>query len=139
MKDLSVEEVYKYYEKEYGKIWPAMLEILESFAGTGPQKESNRAFLLHPFGYSETSIECDTWYDIITSSIEEDKLTLTREQADSYLRMYDLVLMFDREKKAANIDDPEQFKQFCLSHPLWKQIEEQAQKTLDLLRIRKDQ
>ena len=143
MKELSLEERNAYYMKEYGPIWPAMLFILENYANIGPNKESNSIYFLHPFGYSEISIECDTWYDVITHSIRRGDLALTCEQAKEYLRFNCLVLMLDqvlydnRLEDPKCFDDPEKFKKFCLSHPLWARLEKQAQKTLDSLRIKK--
>lgn len=145
MKEISYDDVTEYYLKEYnaGPVWRSMLSALENFANVGPNIKRKRERLLHPFWYSDISLDCDGWYDIITRSIRRGDLDFTCEQAKEYLRFNRLLLMFDsvvNDIRYANSEyyvDPEKFKEFCLSHPIWARLERQAQKTLDSLRIKK--
>ncbi len=134
MKKISVEELHKYYEEEYGDVWPVMLGLLEGFANSGPRKEKFREHALHPFWYSEISLEYDSLRDSIIGTLRMGKSEkITCAQLKEFLRMYRLIRMFDRDYETSP-DDPEEFKNFFLRHPLWPRLEKQAQKTLDALR-----
>lgn len=131
-----------HYKKEYGPLseWGVMLGFIEGLANEGPFKEDHRSYVLDCYYYTETTLEIDYYRDLILEVLRgKRKGPITWPQAKEFLRLRYLLIMydeiyFDLENPC---EDPEGYKQFCLSHPLWQRIEKQAKKTLDTFRLEK--
>ncbi|MES2801827.1 MAG: hypothetical protein V4654_05000 [Bdellovibrionota bacterium] len=124
---------FEYLEAEYGLKWSGFFTFIEDFAKKKSVLSDDQKYLLSVFGYKEVSHDFDEHRKMIRSELRKKDLPIQRDEGLAFIRLCVLVTMFDREMDKAPNND-EDFRFFCLSHPLWPRIEKQARVTLELFK-----
>lgn len=125
-----------YLRNTYGLEMSGLFESVEDFANTKSIISDDRKYLLSVFGYTETSLDFDQYREMMRSELRKKNSRFQLDEGLAFIRLCILVTMFDRylDKAPENDDD---FRQYCLSHPLWPRIEKQARVTLELFKKNK--
>lgn len=129
----------KYCFDNYGLDWYNFFTHLEEFANyKSILVDDNRDFLLSSFGYNEVALGMDTYYDMIRMSLRKKDGYFLLDEGLAFLRFYRLLNMLEHELVFAPNYDKEGFRNFCLNHPLWQRLEEQALRALELFKKNKN-
>lgn len=127
-----------YCMNAYGLGWYSFFRELEEFAGyESILIDDNRNYILSKFGYFEVSMDMDSMFDIIHGSIDRKDGRFLKDEAEAFFEFYKVLNIFDDIAGDAPVDD-EGFRNYCLSHQLWKELEKQARNTLDFFKKNKD-
>lgn len=132
----SINDYTQRYLDNYGLSWTILLHSLEDFADVKTPSSDNRKYLLSVFGYTETSLDFDELRETIRRELRKKNSPIQLDEGLAFIRLCILVTMFDREMDKAP-DNDEDFRQYCLNHPLWPRIEKQARVTLELFKKNK--
>lgn len=130
-------EAEKYCLNTYGSGWIVFFKPLEVFANFKSVLTTDRDYLLTSFGYHEASLDLDAYYDIIRESLYKKDGHFLLDEGLAFIEFYKIILLFDEATGDAP-DDNEGFRNFCLNHPLWPRLEEQARNTLELFKKNKN-
>lgn len=131
-----IESHFAYMEAEYGLSWTSLFTFLEDFANKKSILSDNREYLLSLFGYNEVSLSLDEDRELIRKELRKNQSHLRLDEGLAFIRLCILVTMFDGEMDKAP-DNDEDFRKYCLNHPLWPRIEKQARLALELFKKNK--
>jgi len=134
--DKAIHDYLKYVQNTYGLEWPSLFESIEDFADKKTLISDSRKYLLSIYGYTQTSLDFDESRGVFRKELRNKQSHIQLDEGLAFLRLCILVTMFDREMDKAP-DNDEDFRQYCLSHPLWPRLEKQARVTLELFKKNK--
>ncbi|KYG65894.1 hypothetical protein AZI86_02130 [Bdellovibrio bacteriovorus] len=123
------------YLRDYKMIYPRVLTLLELLSNSEEVPQRNRDYLFSPAGYIECTLDYDENCEYLKSDLRKGQCTVGCTELNEILRLNHMI---DRLDAILNV---EQFwkkdisvEPYLMSHPQWLKIENQARKTLDLLR-----
>lgn len=132
----NIHDYLKYVHNTYGLKWASLFESIEDFADKKTLISDDRKYLLSVYGYTQTSLDFDEYREVFRKELRKKQSRIQLDEGLAFIRLCILVTMFDREMDKAPDNDKE-FRQYCLSHPLWPRIEKQARVTLELFKKNK--
>lgn len=126
----------QYLNFTYGLDWTVLLNPLEDFANVKSTFSDDRKYILSRFGFSETFLNLDSMRTSIKFELRRGNPLFKQDECLAFLRFNILLNIFERLRDE-HIDTDEDFRQYCLNHPLWPRLEKQARVTLELFKKNK--